>query len=347
MLETLLESPPAWLDATGPDAAFVVNARGTLSRNLAEFPFPRHCNETDLQTVEQRVLEALQDAGLMDEGRYYALADLTPHEVGVLRERQLFHHGGPDGFTGRGVFVHRDQCLSVQLNDMDHIRIRVLTSGLQLESAWDRLNGVDDALERGLDYAFDDRLGYLTASLALVGTGFQASVLMHLPGVTMAGGLRQLEEKLTSDRHELRGLLGPVHEALGDLLELSNAVTLGRSEEEIVYHVKQHALEVIEEEKRSRELVLAENAHGIEDRVGRALGIAKGARVLDLDEAMGLWSSLRLGLASGLQDGYSIKQLNDLLIAALPAHLEMRSEKLGDERSLNMERAHRFGVSFS
>jgi protein arginine kinase len=347
MLETLLETAPDWLDATGPDAAVVVNARGTLSRNLAEFPFPQRCNESDLQTVEQRVLEALQDAGVMDEGRYYPLADLTPQEVGVLAERQLFHHGGADGFAGRGVFVHRDQSLSVQVNDVDHIRIRALTSGMQLEQAWERLNAVDDQLEQGLDYAFDDRLGYLTASLALVGTGFQASLLLHLPGITMAGGLRQLEEQLLSKRHELHGMLGPLHEARGDLLELGNAVTLGRSEEEILYHVKQLAQEALDEEKRSRELVMSESGHGIDDRIGRALGIARGARMLDLDEAMGLWSSLRLGLASGLADGYTMKQLNELLVAALPAHLEMRTEKSGDERSLNMERAHQFRVSFS
>lgn len=347
MLETLLESPPAWLDASGPEAGIAVNTRGTLSRNLAEFPFPQRCHKNDLQTVEQRVLDALQDAGLMDEGRYYALADLTPQEVGVLTERQLFHHTGADGFAGRGVFVHRDQCLSVQLNDQDHIRIRVLTSGMQPDAAWERLTRVDDALERGLEYAFDDKLGYLTASLALVGTGFQAAVLLHLPGITMAGGLRQLEEKLVEKKHELRGLLGPVHEARGDLLELSNTVTLGRSEEEILYHLKEHVREALEEEKKSRELVLAEGSHGIEDRVGRALGVARGARMLDLDEALELWSSLRLGLATGLADGYTLKQLNETLVDALPAHMEMRTEKADDDRSLNMERANRFRVSFS
>ena len=347
MLETLLESPPAWLDASGLEAACVVNARGSLTRNLAEFPFPQRANANELESIEQRVLDAMQTAGLMDEGRYYPLADLTPPELGMLSERQLFAQGGTNGFTGRGVFVHNDQSLSVQVNDSDHLRIRALASGLQLESTWERLNAVDDALGRGLEYAFDARWGYLTAALSTVGTAFQAWVLMHLPGITMAGGLRQLEESVTAKRHEIRGLLGPLHESPGDLFELNNAVTLGRSEEEILYHLKQQAIETIEEEKRSRELVLHEGTHGLEDRIGRALGIARGARLLDLGEAMGLWSSLRLGLASGMLDGYTFKQLNEVLAAALPAHLEMRTEKPGDERAQNMERADHFRVSFS
>lgn len=346
MLETLLESPPAWLDGSGPDAGCVVNARGTLARNLADFPFPERCTEDDLQTVEERVLDALRDAGLLEEGRYYALADLSADEVGLLTERQLLGHEGPDGFIGRGVFVHRDQSLSVQVNDGDHIQIRALGSGLALDTVWERLATVDDQIERGVEYAFDERLGYLTAALATVGTGLHAAAVLHLPAIAMAGGWRQIEEQVVQKRHEIRGLLGPLHEGRGDLVEIVNTVTLGRSEEEILYHVKEQARAAISEETRSRELVMAESAREIEDRVGRALGIARGARMLDLDEAMELWSSIRLGVVAGVIGGYTLKQVNEVLIAAQRAHLEMRSGKAGDERALNMERAERFRVPF-
>jgi protein arginine kinase len=349
MLETLRDKQAQWLAGDGPEASRVIVCRGELFRNLADFPFPSRCASEEKRAIVERVLGALEGSGLLRSGRYCPAADLDSCEARVLAERQLLSRDFTDADGSAGVYLINDQSLSIAVNDEDHVHIRVLASGLGPEEVWSRLNGVDDALAQHLDFAWDERLGYLMSSLERVGTGFKLAVMLHLPALTMIRKIVAMEQRLRTERHLLRGVYGDLTEARGDLYEVSNQSTLGRSEMEIVYHLKHTVQNILAEEKGALDSLTptAPGLRNIEDRVGRAFGISRGARLLDFAEAVGLLSSLRLGVVTGILEGFPVQQFNELLMACQHGHLEMRRGGACDEVTLGMERADLFRASFS
>lgn len=342
MAKTLLDKPAGWLSGAGPDADVVVNCRGSLSRNLADLPFPARCSEEELDRVEERALSAFESANLFSTGRYCSLLELDQREASLLLERHLITPELVERMGPRGAYVSDDQCMSIMVNETDHVQSQALASGMQLDEIWARLNAVDDTLSGVLDYAFNERLGYLTGALDHVGTGLKLTAVLHLPGLTMANKILGLEQRVREQRHVLQGLFGNISEARGDLYQVSNQSTLGRSEEEVVYHLRHMAMDIVVEEKTAREAIKEEGLRGLEDRVWRARGIAQEVRLLDFDEAMGLLSSLRLGIATGMLQGYSLQQLNELLIASQRAHIEMKQGESCDELTLSKQRADLF-----
>lgn len=339
MVQTLYDKRAAWCSGQGPEADVVPFTRGTLSRNLADFPFPWRCSEDERHTVEERVLAALEHAGLLATGLYVSLAHVDGREPRFLAERGLLPEHLLRGEGPRGVYISEDQALSIVVNGLNHLTIQYNATGLQPQEVWVRLNRVDDTLGERLGYAFDDRLGFLTAELATTGTGFQETVVLHLPALTASGRARAQTQGLREQWHRFEGLYGGNGEALGDLYALSNQSTLGRSEEETAFHIKHLAQELIALERAARMTIVEENPRTLEDRVGRALGVARGARLLDLDEAMGLLSSLRLGVALGQLPDLSLQHLNDLMLLVQNAHLEMRKGHQCDDLTLSAERA--------
>jgi len=347
MVEVLLDKSPAWLAANGPEAALVLRTRGSLARNLSDFPFPSHCSEDEKRSVEERLLAALESANLLSMGQYCSLQGLDAREIGLLHERQLITDTLIRGTGPRGVFVSHDQSLTILVNDEDHVRIQVTAPGLQTQEVWSRLSGIDDLLDVSLDYAFDERLGYLSSDLARVGTGLRIDVMLHLPALGMANGILPAEQYVREQQHTLFGAFGSLTDGHGDLYVIQNLRTLGRSEEEIAFHVKHLAMELIAREKDARNAVLNENAVAVEDRVGRALGIARNARLLDHGEALDLLSSLRFGLEAGVAERFTYPQLNQLFMAGQRAHIEMKEAQDLDELALSQKRADLFRGRFA
>lgn len=346
MIETLLTKPAGWTEARGPDAEHVVYTRATLARNLADLPFPCRSNHEEKRSVEDRVLSAIESTGLLQQGRYCSIGDLGDQEAGFLAERGLISTAIIDADGPRGVYIHDDQCMSIMVNETEHIRMVALGSGSQLQSLWDRLNAVDDSLARALDFAFHERFGYLTSSLDSVGTGLHVAAVLHLPGLAAMNDVLDLEKSVREMGHTLSGVFGKIANEPADLFSLANASTLGRSEAEIVYHTRNLVAEVLPREIASRETMFDEGLRGIEDRVGRALGVARGARLLDLEEALGVLSSLRLGVVHQLVDAVSLKSLNELMLAAQPGHIQMKLGRDCDALTLSLERADLFRAQF-
>ncbi|MBI3118453.1 MAG: hypothetical protein HYZ00_07190, partial [Candidatus Hydrogenedentes bacterium] len=324
---------------------------------------------------------------LLAAGHYFAFPELDHKELRFLAERRLVTQNVMAGRGPRGVYIADDQFLSIMINGAEHLTMRVVLPGLQPQEAWARLNLIDDTLNGLLDFAYDDRLGYLTSVLAHVGTGLRMSAVLHLPAVMFGG--RIAEQLALAEQHRLLfhglragtdlkfprvrvargddggerlmapvkddalytdttgGLAAHVNEAEGDLFLLGNQNTLGLSEEEVLFQVNHVATEMIQAERGAREAILTDNPRGLEDRVGRSLGVATGARLLGFSEGLSLLSSLRFGCSTGQIRGLALPLLNEVLLSSQGAHLEMAAGHDCDEFTLNVERANLFRNRFA
>ncbi len=354
MFETLREREAQWLSGEGPEADVAVYSVCHLFRNLADFPYPDQCTEDEKRMVEERILGILESLNLLESGQYCSFSDLDPREQQFLVERHLVRPEFLQAEGPRGVYISDDQSITISVNDENHLTFTGLASGLQVQDIWLRMSLIDDTLAGALDYAFSERLGYLTAKIDQVGTGLRAGVVLHLPALHLASLISTATTTAREKRHTLEGSVAPTNDvrqpkgaALGDLHHLSNDCTLGRSEEETIFHIKHLATEMIKEERESRQQIMSEAPLQLEDRVGRALGLARGARLLAFHEASSVLSSLRLGVSSGLLDQFSLHQINDVLVTFQNAHIEMKRGHECDELTLSAERADLFRSRFA
>ncbi|MFO7975535.1 MAG: hypothetical protein R6V12_12965 [Candidatus Hydrogenedentota bacterium] len=347
MLETLLEKKARWQSGEGPDADIVAECGGSLTRNLADLPFPGQASDDELHSVLERVLGAMEGHDIFRAGQFYMLEHLEPRVVRFLVERRLIIPDMEGARGPRGVWVSDDQALSVMVNGRDHVRLQVRNSGFDFDEVWTTLSHADDLLAQTLDFAFDEKYGYLSAALSEVGTGFCLFAIMHLPGMAMNNQMLVESEQAQQSGHHIEGLFGPVSDALGEMFLVTNTATLGRSEEEIQFNLRHLVSSLLESERQSRQHFRSEGVRVLEDRVGRASGLARGAHLLGFSEGLSILSSLRLGLAMDLVKDFSYKQLNNALYASQPAHLAMRAGQECDELTLSMERADLFRTLFS
>jgi len=313
-----------WIGGGGPENDVVVSSRVRVARNLSGMPFPHLLNQEGAGRVIDLVRRAAEDerfrarAGRID---VVAMSDLSPVERQILVEKHLVSPDLLNQFERKAVAIGDDEKISIMINEEDHLRIQVLMPGLQLNEAWELVNDVDDALELNLDYCFSEQLGYLTACPTNVGTGLRASVMLHLPGLVMANQIRGLIATVTKLGLAVRGLYGEGTEAVGNLFQVSNQVTLGRTEEEVINNLLLITRQLLEHERVSRQGIYREKRELVEDKVFRAYGVLKHARLLGAGEAMRLFSDLRLGVEMNLLTGISPQLINELMIGSRPACL--------------------------
>ncbi|MCG0238246.1 MAG: protein arginine kinase [Firmicutes bacterium] len=314
-----------WTAATGPDSDVVLSSRVRLARNLEDFPFPHRMNERQARELIRQVEAGIREINLMGicpPVELYRLADTPYLDRQVLVEKHLISRELAQDARGRAVAISEDEAVSIMINEEDHLRIQVLAPGLDLYSAWELGSKVDDALEAKLPYAFHKTRGYLTACPTNVGTGLRASVMVHLPALVMTNQAGRLFNTLGQFGLAIRGYFGEGTEPIGNIYQISNQITLGRSEEEILDHLQSVVQQVIGHERRAREHLARQMKAQLEDRVGRAYGILTGARILSSEEAMRLLSDVRLGVEMGILKGVAARTLNELMIACRPAFLQ-------------------------
>jgi protein arginine kinase len=245
----------------------------------------------------------------------------------ILFERHLISQELAIKDTGCGVFVSADECMSIMVNEEDHIRIQSLQPGLNLQEAWRAADQLDDELESHLTYAFSPKLGYLTSCPSNVGTGMRASVMLHLPGLVFMEEMDPVINGISKIGLAVRGMWGEGTEAAGNMFQISNQITLGRREDEIIAHLEQIVCELIEHENNARLRLMKDRAPMVEDHVARAFGILSNARMITSSEALNLLSTLRLGLDLGLGNQFSQRDIDMLFIAIQPAHLQKLQNK--------------------
>lgn len=346
-VDILQEKPAEWMNGAGPDADFVPFTILRLKRNLADFPYTGQCTLDEKRAVEERISGIIEGLNLLATGAYFSFPEADRREKLFLIERLMAGSALLDADGPSGVYIADDQGLSISINEENHLTLTGIASGLQLQEVWSRLNLIDDMLAASLDYAFSERLGYLTASLRDVGTGLRVGVVLHLPGMRAAGLIPSVTADVSTRRHTLAPFCRADGAQLEDTFVLSNASTLGRSEEEALFHLKHVAGQLIAQEREARGHIRSAAPLQLEDRVGRALGVARHARLLATSEADSLLSSLRLGVSAGLLDQFSLQQINDVFIASQNAHIETKCGHGCDEYQFNVERADLFRARFA
>jgi protein arginine kinase len=270
---------------------------------------------------------------------YIDVSELERLDRQFLVERQLISREHADSEGARGVAVHDGEQFSVMINEEDHLRIQVMNSGFDLDQAWQLINQIDDTLEEHVTYAYSDRLGYLTACPTNVGTGLRVSVMLHLPALVITRQIEKVFRSLQKISLAVRGLYGEGSQAMGDFYQISNQVTLGRTEEDLIKQVADVVPVMIDYERQARDFLIRESQETLHDRVSRAYGILRTAQTISSEETMHLLSSVRMGVNLGLIRDVEIPTVNKLFIHTQPAHLQkLRGVEL-DTADRNVERA--------
>ncbi len=317
-----------WMDHAAPETDVVISSRARLARNLANFSFPHQMSPEAAEQVVHAVALALRDpefSARFGEVELVRLAELAPVERWMLVEKHLISPGfvtaERTGHQHKGLVLSADERLSIMVNEEDHLRIQSLYPGLQLAAAARLADEADGLLEKTLDFAFSDRIGYLTACPTNVGTGLRASVMLHLPALVLLGRVKDILTAVTRLGLTVRGLFGEGTESAGHLFQLSNQVTLGHSEADIVNNLESITRQVIDQERTAREQLQKQMPVVIRDRVSRAFGILRHAYVLSSEEAMRLLSDVRLGVGMGLLKGLTPRLLSELMVKTRSTYL--------------------------
>ncbi|AQT67076.1 Putative ATP:guanido phosphotransferase [Anaerohalosphaera lusitana] len=327
-LADLSKHTSTWFNTPGPQSEIVISSRVRLARNLAGFQF-LPCLDSDRKSeILNKLTAELKGIDLDCRTSYIDIASATDLERELLVERHLISRRHANGTGPRGLVLSEDESFAAMINEEDHLRMQVYKTGLQLQQCWQRIDGIDDQLEKHLDYAFSPKYGYLTACPTNLGTGIRVSVMLHLPALKMT---RQLDKFFNAARDldlAVRGLFGEGTEATGDFFQLSNQVTLGLSEQEIVDQFATAIVpQIVAYESAAREELLRSRPAVLDDKVQRALGVLRSARLISSQEALFLLSHLRLGVNLGKLPNLSITDVNELFMLTQPAHLQLNARK--------------------
>lgn len=345
MIEKIVSKPGSnWTEKDGPFNHIVISSRIRLARNLEKIVMPAFQNETSGYGVLERVRKAAESLDLKGRDFYfYSLNELPPLERQILFEKHLISPEHTDDRPNRGLIINSDESVSIMINEEDHLRIQSLYSGLQLEKAWEAANEMDNLLESCLEYAFDENKGYLTACPTNVGTGLRASVMIHLPALSWTKQATKIFYTLGQLGLAVRGLYGEGTEATGNLYQISNQITLGQRESEIIQNLTTVTGQILEKEEEVRRILMQDTPLQVADRTGRAYGILRNAAILTSQEALNYLSDVRLGMDLGIiSRNLSNEELTEMMILAQPAFLQKRMDKPMDAQERDAARASLF-----
>lgn len=324
-----------WMRGTGPDSDVVISSRVRVARNLRHQPFPMLATSQQAAEVLSQLSEVSRSGKLDTYGSFdtILLSELSELDKRVLVEKHLISPNLANESRAGAVVLSNSEAVSIMINEEDHLRIQCLYPGFQIGEAWTLASGIDDIYEESADYAFDERRGYLTTCPTNVGTGIRASAMMHLPALVLTQQINRILTAVTQVGLAVRGLYGEGSEALGNLFQISNQVTLGQSEEEIIENLHGVAKQIVEHERAARKRLLEESRIRIVDRVRRSYGILSHAAIMDSKEAAQRLSDVRLGADLGLLEGVTPQVLNELLVMTQPGFLQQAfNEKMSPEQ---------------
>jgi len=332
--EKLLSLGDKWITEEGDYSDIVISSRIRLARNLLDLPFPQLMKQEDIDLLFQMTSNGIE--GIQPKLELWQLEDLSKLERRILVEKHLI---SPDhSEKGQGaVLLNNDRSISVMIMEEDHLRIQVILPGLDLSKAFKMADEIDDLLEEKLDIAFDEKYGYLTSCPTNVGTGLRASVMLHLPGLVLTKQASRILSALTQVGVVVRGIYGEGTEALGNLFQISNQITIGRNEDEIIDNLYSIVLKIIDQEKAARALLAREIEIALEDKIYRAYGILTNARTITSEEALSLLSDLKLGIDLKIIDGIETNTFQKVMISMQPSYLQysIGKEMSAAERDVN------------
>jgi protein arginine kinase len=321
---------------TGPNDRIVLSSRVRLARNLKGVAFPGWAKKTERLKALELIRPAVEGLSQMAGSYSDTMDNLSALDKQILVERHLVSREHAAKNAGSGLVLSKDESLCVMINEEDHLRMQALRPGLQLREVWQAIDDVDTALEGKLPYAFTTELGYLTACPTNLGTGIRVSAMLHLPALVLAEQINQIIQAVNKLGLAVRGLYGEGTEALGNVFQVSNQMTLGESELEIVEKLSKVVAQMIEHEENARATLLEKKPKMVYNHIGRAYGILANAHSISSKETMNLLSLMRLGVDLSLFSGVERSLVDELFVSTQPAHLQRSfAEKLSaEERDL-------------
>jgi protein arginine kinase len=330
-IDRFIDQPVNWLRATGPESDVVISSRLRMARNLANYPFLSRLAGEQRTAIIQEVGEAVKRSNFLKNAYFVSSTELSELDRQFLLERHLVSR---ELFLEEGksaVAITPDEMVSLMMIEEDHLRLQVFQSGLNLVETWRIADEIDNELEKGLDYAFDGTLGYLTACPTNVGTGIRASCMLHLPSLVLTKQVHKVLQALSKLNLAVRGLYGEGTQASGNFFQFSNQITLGQPEDEIISNLEGVIRQVITHEREAREYLKKKRKSKMEDQIWRALAALKAARMMSSSEAVQLLSLVQVGIDVGILEGQiTHTDLNQLFLLIQPAHLQkMNGKELG------------------
>jgi protein arginine kinase len=335
-IHEFLAPPAETARRRGPHDRIVMSSRVRLARNLKDCAFPSWAKKPERLKILESIRPAVASLPEMKDSFSGGMDDLSTLDKQILVERHLVSREHAAKSAGSGLVLNRDETLCVMINEEDHMRMQALRPGLQIRQVWTAIDQVDSALEKKLNYAFSSELGYLTACPTNLGTGIRVSAMLHLPGLVLSEQINPIIQSVNKLGLAVRGLYGEGTEALGNVFQVSNQMTLGESESAIVERLEKVLAQIIEHEENARDLLLEKKAKTVYNHIGRAYGILANAHSISSKETMNLLSLMRLGVDMGLFPGVDRSLVDEMFILTQPAHLQKQhSEKLSaEERDL-------------
>lgn len=330
-----------WYVEKGPESDVVISSRVRLARNFNEYPFPHKTTPEMQKEIVGKAKDALfsGNQNMSEVFQFIDFANLEMVDKVVLMEKHVVSKELIESNRYSGILLSQDEQISIMINEEDHLRIQCLAPGLQLTNAWNICTDLDDLMSEKIDFAWNENIGYLTSCPTNIGTAIRASVMLHLPALSITGYIKPVLEALGKLGLAVRGLYGENTEASGNMFQFSNQITLGKSEEDIILSINNIARQIIEQERALRQEFVNQSRHRLEDMVFRSYGILKNARILDTVETLKRLSDLRLGVDLGIITDIDITDINEMMLLVQPAGLQKKTGRVLQSAERDTSRA--------
>lgn len=339
-LDDLLNHTSEWLKGTGPNSDIVISSRVRLARNVEGRFFPHWANKQQAEDTMNSLRAAMERVDYLKKTTFFRLSELDSIDKHFLVERHLMSREQASKSDSKAIVIDEEEIVSIMINEEDHLRMQVMKSGFDLLESWEIMNVIDDALSKELRLAFSAELGYLTACPTNVGTGMRGSVMLHLPALVIMRTIDKVLAAIAKLSFTTRGLYGEGTQATGNFFQISNQVSLGHNEDEIISNINGLIRQVIEHEEQARSILLKQQKNFLEDRIWRAYGVLKNAYIISSQETTEHLSMVRLGVDLNVVKDIDRRTINQLFILIQPAHLQKLEGKKLSSQERDVKRAN-------
>ena len=323
-----------------PEQDVVISSRVRLARNYADLPFSAKQAKEQSELVISRAQQALEAAGQSENYELKRISDMEEDARSSLVEHHLVSYDLLKYAPRAAALISTGKTVSIMLNEEDHLRIQGLLPGMQLERAAQLALDADDMLGASYPFAFDPQWGYLTSCPTNTGTGMRASVMLHLPALSQNGQMAAVMQAVAKLGLTVRGIYGEGSEGKGNLYQLSNQVTLGRSEEDVIRTLSAAAQQMVENERAAREQLEKKDLLELQDKLFRSWGELTNARLMSAKEFMHRYSDARFAASMGYLP-IAQGELDQLMMDLQPGSLAQDAGRLLSEREGEILRADR------
>jgi protein arginine kinase len=334
-----LQQDSEWLKGTGPSSNIVMSSRTRIARNIDKIPFSNLADKKQLDDVIYAVKEAAQSVNLLKNSLFIRLKEMSEVDRIFLVERHLMSPEHAKDVEHKALIADPKEIVSIMINEEDHLRIQVMLSGLNIKECWRIIDEIDTELSKKLPFAYSAKWGYLTACPTNTGTGLRGSVMVHLPALVFTGQINKVLQAIAKLGLNVRGLYGEGTEAIGNVFQISNQVSMGIAEEDIIDSIERITNQIIYREDATRKTILLKNKSELIDRVSRAYGTLRSAHIISSSETITLLSAIRLGVDLGLVKHMDRRMVNELFILTQPAHLQKLEGKVLGVNERDIKRA--------